>query len=1406
MIKMKKLVWLILALSSCAQLGWAADDPLTQRLIDQARYWQQRNREDLAAEAWRKLLRAEPNHPMALIQLGAIEARAGRFKEAEELRAKAAALTPPPPGLGELETALKVGRAPVAQLSTARQQAQTGQAQEAVKNYREILGQSKPAGQFGLEYYQTLGATREGWEEARHGLEELARSNPGDARYMLALARHLTYRETTRREGIRQLATLASSDPEAQKAWRQALVWLNARSADRAFFVSYLGRFPSDQAVIERLRVIDRPAVVYRPNPLDVARQAGFKLLEKGEVEEAEKRFRAVLAKNPRDADALGGLGTIRLRQGEFAEAARLLDQSVKLGKRGAARWKQARDSAHYWALMQDAIDAREAGKTADAEGKLQQALKIGITEVTGQVMLADLLAQRSEFARAEAIYRQVLKATPLEPGAFRGLVGLLAQTGRDAEAMTMVSGLDEATALKIGGLNQAKASAMLKLAEADEQNRDYEAAAEKLEDALLFDPFNPWARLALARQYQKLGDPGGANALLDNLLETHPDLPEALHARALLFADQERWWEGLMSMERIPAASRTAEMAREQRRLWVNVQVQRALQFYSQGNAQQANALLTQAETAAAASQDVLLLGVVAAGWNELGQAASALRVMREINSRAPRDNVTVRIQYAGILLNTRQDADLPAVLRDLTTGARLNPAQQEEVNKIIMAYTLRQTDALREAGRLAEAYNVVSPALEQSDDPRLVMALARIYNSGGEPVQALQLAENVILRAPDDLEYRLFASGVSLGARAYDKALGHAKAALEIAPDHPRALAAAGRAEKARGNMAKAMEYFQFAQALEREKGAFAGAPGNLSLRLVDEVPSPSAAVASLLPGGRAANRTGLLPVPGVARKLGSLPFLGGDSANDSNYAVTPPPRPVLRNEPRPSVLPVPASSSLRSGEEILPQPRTQSPASRLLPPVSSVPPVSPVSAVEAPRRSLPEYLDLPVAAPRPAVVSRPLEPVRPVAAAQLPLAAMPAAAAPVASLPLGERTVTEEIGDIQLRISTTVDFGGGFRSLAGEAGLSRLTEIELPLELKMPIDYDGIATLRLTPVLLNAETYNLADPHLSARVGSNALGPFITSPYPSAGQDASGIAVSAAYRSKNLAIDAGMSPLGFKVSNFVGGVSLAERFDDFTLRGSLSRRAVTDSLLSYAGTSDPRTGEVWGGVVKTGGRIDAGYGDDSGGLYASIGYAGLTGQGVKANSEFESSVGGYWRLYQTPDTRATVGVSMTALGYRENLSYFTLGHGGYFSPQNYFSFGMPMDIAGRKGRFSYQLGGDIGVRYVRQDRAPYYPTNAGMQASWESQVKLLPSLATYFAYYDAESSTGFGYNLAGSFEYLLTPKVAFGARLAFDNSHNFTQQSGMIYLRYAFDALPQPVQFPPRTLRPISLGDQL
>jgi tetratricopeptide (TPR) repeat protein len=1442
--RMKKLVLLMQTLALASQPAWAADDPVARRLIEQARYWQQKNRNDLASDAWHKLLRANPADPVGLIELGMLEARAGRVKEAEELYVSASRLNPPPPGLSELATALKVGTAPPAALSNAREQAQGGNADEAVKSYRGILGETKPTGQFGLEYYTTLGATREGWEEARRGLEELARNNPGDTRYMLALAKHLTYREPTRREGIRQLAALAAREPAAQKSWRQALVWLGARPGDRALFQAYLTRYADDQAVIERMRQLDRPVVVYRPDPKDIARQAGFRLLEQGDIVAAEAQFRSALAKNPNDADALGGLGSIRLRQEAFDEAARLLDQARSRDKRGGAQWKKAADSAHYWALMQEVTDARQAGRLNEVEGKLQQALGYDSKEPTGQVMLADLYTERRETAKAEAIYRQVLRTSPMNPGAFRGLIFILVQDGRDAEAMRMVSTLDPASAQKIGGLNQAKAAALLKLATADEARRDYDSAAERLEDALLLDPLSPWVRLALARQYQNMGDSAGANALLDNLLDTNPDLPEALFARALLFSEQGRSSEALATLERIPVSKRTASIANEQRRLWVNVQVQRAKQFYAQGNAQRANGLMAQAE--AAAAQDVGMLGQIAGGWSELGQPASALRVMRELASRSPSDNIGLRIQYASVLLSTRQDAELSAILRELSASNRLTATQQDDVNKIILAYTLRQTESLREAGRLAEAFEVVSPALEQSGDPRLIMALARIYNSSGDAAQALKLTESAIAREPDDLEYRLFASAVALGAGAVDKAAGQAKAALELAPDFPRALAAAGRAEKARGNLPKAMEYFQYAQALEREKGAFSGVPGNLSLRLVDETQAPTSQFAT---AGTRSERTGLLPVPDSSRR-GARTSATQESASDPGYAA-PATNPFTRPEPRSNILPVPATGARRSSDQGLAplrvapdrvnlQPRQSDASVALLqyqsPPVSAYErpaapaqrtvqaapvsyyerPAEPVQRyVQAPapssgfdpgamrpvglavadtRRRLPDYLDPPVTAVRPPAPSLLVEPVRQVAQVTQTT---------VAST-VRERTIGDEINDIKLKFSTVLEFGAGYRKTGGEAGLGRLGTTELPLEARIPIDYQGKVTLRLSPVLLSAGTLNLQDPKISARFGSEAIGGVLALPHAAREENANGLALSAAYQSDNLNADIGTTPRGFKVANVVGGIGVTERIDDVTLRAGVNRRAITDSLLSYAGTTDPRTGQVWGGVVKTGARVEAGYGEPGGGVYANAAYSALTGTGVKSNNEGEASVGGYLRAYKTADTQATVGLNLSVMGFRNNLGNFTLGHGGYFSPQRYISLGVPFDVAGRRNRLSYQVGGDVSVRQFSVDRAPYFPTDAVAQATWEAQIIATPQLAGYSAYYPADTVTGLGYNFYGAFEYLLAPKFALGGRLTFDNSRNYSQQSGLMYLRYSFDAMPEPVQYPPRTMRVLSSGD--
>ncbi|MBZ4210644.1 MAG: hypothetical protein LAD29_05910 [Rhodoferax sp.] len=81
---MKNLGCLTLTLAALIAPALASDDLETSQMVDQARHWQKKRRDDLAAELWRKVLRFNPKHPEALAKLGAIEARASN-------------LPPPPP-------------------------------------------------------------------------------------------------------------------------------------------------------------------------------------------------------------------------------------------------------------------------------------------------------------------------------------------------------------------------------------------------------------------------------------------------------------------------------------------------------------------------------------------------------------------------------------------------------------------------------------------------------------------------------------------------------------------------------------------------------------------------------------------------------------------------------------------------------------------------------------------------------------------------------------------------------------------------------------------------------------------------------------------------------------------------------------------------------------------------------------------------------------------------------------------------------------------------------------------------------------------------------------------------------------------------------------------------------------
>ncbi|KQM51831.1 cellulose synthase [Sphingomonas sp. Leaf208] len=334
-------------------------------------------------------------------------------------------------------------------------------------------------------------------------------------------------------------------------------------------------------------------------------------------------------------------------------------------------------------------------------------------------------------------------------------------------------------------------------------------------------------------------------------------------------------------------------------------------------------------------------------------------------------------------------------------------------------------------------------------------------------------------------------------------------------------------------------------------------------------------------------------------------------------------------------------------------------------------------------------------------------------------------------------------------------------GFRERSGETGLSEMRELSGTATLSTGVA-GGRVSVSATPVVIDS---GRPTGSALARFGRNATpeAQGIVNALPSAltqgdTQHASGVAVAASYDSPGVRIEVGSTPIGFDNTEVTWGFTAKPQLSrTVSAQGWVKREPVTDSVVSYAGTRDPVSGERWGQVMRTGGGASLSWDDEGTGVYADVSGYRYTGENVRRNRGYQANAGGYLPLYRDGHSTLTGGLNLNWQAFDNNQNYFTYGHGGYFSPQSFLSMSLPIRYAYNSTRWEGRLGVAPGYQSFEQDRAPIYPTDPNAQAELDA---LKARNTDVRSYYDSLSNTGFAFSADGSLFYRLNPNTRIGA----------------------------------------------
>ncbi len=1381
----------MLLFASCASAVLAQQTP-EQVLVERARLLDAQGRHQLAAENWRQVLLLEPKQRESLTALANYYRTTGDKTKAQYydrmLGSKHSASGDKPESSGERGADAKLNEA--ARLSAEHKYT------EALATYQEVFG-STPPETWAIAYYQTEAAIPTENAKGISGLRSLTAKYPANPKYQLALAEQLTYRPSTRAEGLRMLSAFRGNDSEndrARAAWRAAILWDPTSAAALVSSKQYLQRYPDDEleARIKSSAAPSEPKAEASPEE-----SAGYRALASGDLTEAASHFNALTRETNLATRGELGLGYVSMRQTDFETAVTHFENARTKGMRSASLDKALKE-ARYWSAMSAGNEALQSKDVTAAASEFARAREVDSHRPEAAEALGGSMIAAREPQQAEDLFASHVKSHPERPEAWIGWMNALLESSKFDRVLdiqkSVPSGVraqlvqrpDYLAILLSAELAQGNSaeSRMLRdrLAKVSSGAGGAEADVQAARVLFRYSNFEDASRLALAAVNHDTKNAEAWQVLIQsehmggrdhNAMTMIGRMPSSVSTAAMSNAEfvlelaSIYQSEGQLENAKV-LLDRAEKISSGNPARLTPLEMQKAALAQAQGNSQlayqvyrritrnspdQLDAWIGMLSALHAGNHDSEALSAMhdipepvssklrhdlnfleTAGfiYNATGHHHEALLCLRAVTDHYEQQRKPMPfgagIELAWLQLNMGDQRQLAAMLDRLGKLRGLSLAQTIAIQKVWAAWSMRRAEAAFNTGNSSQALTILQAAAKAyPGDAQLCVQLAGMYVRTGRAGFALKIFQGMDW---NNASVDQFTSGINaaIATHSMSDARYWLYLGLEKYPGNTALLRAGAHVEERKGDLKAAEKYLNLAAASEPSDlpaiQKESAAPASVASSGETTENSAASELARVLESSNAST-------PSADNSSSELTDATARSGADSSFMTEGQSSPVRYQQDALTV--GDSSNHIQSGVYYSDR---QADLVRVGVGSSSAKVVSGSKATwQVDENDLSDngsstdvQANHKVGSEHGVAIADPLhggdlgllndaarEEKRSskTDAANVSLAELLDSASEEQEESISGNDSNELVSALLGNAAPRPD---GFS--ASVSASSRFTAFPDPAMIR------NASAVITRPVMLQS---GVPDSTSNYRFGSGSTLPADT-------QFASGTEGSLQLATHDLQASIGFSPSGFLVNNVLGNLSIRPLSGPFTF--SAYRASQKDSLLSYAGLKDPDTGQVWGGVVATGGSLQFARGGAASGFYASIDGQKLTGVNVAENTRVMGNAGAYWLAYSNPYGDLKIGANLTAMHYAMNQRYFTIGQGGYFSPDAFLLMNAPITWQGRPiHNTTYMIGGSVGAQSIQESAAlpgsliagTGVGTTAG--ASYDLHLKLAHSMDAHW-----------------------------------------------------------------------------